>query len=369
MRICYVSHSTSHFTQPYVDYFTKRGHEVHLLSFLGQGLPGAINHRPPGGDVRPATRKLAYLRALPGVRRTLEALEPCVLHAHYVSSNGVLAAYSGVHPLVLSARGSDLHHVWNPIKRAALKYALRRADLVNPVSRAFEGTLAALGTPPARMLTLTHGVESSRFLIDRSRRSPGTIRITCTRNLRPHYNGLRIVQALAILSRRGVPFQFTFAAGGAQEGALRRAVADLGLARRVAFLGGYEQADLPSILASADIYVSASRSDGSSVSLLEAMASGAFPVVSDVAGNREWLTGQGDSLLFDPEDPNRLAERLRAAIEDDELRDRAVAVNRRTIAARGEREKNLADLAEVYRELLERKAATHEPRLSCNERR
>ena len=75
--------------------------------------------------------------------------------------------------------------------------------------------------------------------------------------------------------------------------------------------------DLPDMLAKADIYVSASRSDGTSLSLLEAMAAGAFPVVSDIPANREWLTGQGDGLLFDVDGDKMLADCLEKAIRDE----------------------------------------------------
>ena len=83
------------------------------------------------------------------------------------------------------------------------------------------------------------------------------------------------------------------------------------------------------------------------------MASGAFPVVSDEAGNREWLSGNGDSLLFDPSDENRLADCIHEAIRNGELRHAAVPINRSTVEDRGEREKNLASLERAYVKLWE----------------
>src|SRR5438093_6320855 len=109
MRICYISHSISHFTRPYVDYFSRLGHDVHLVSLLGDGLPNAVNHHPAGTNVDGRFRSLVYLWALPRVRRIARSLAPCVVHAHYLSSNGALGAYAECHPLVVSAHGSDLH--------------------------------------------------------------------------------------------------------------------------------------------------------------------------------------------------------------------------------------------------------------------
>jgi len=365
MRICYIAHSRSHFTRPYVDYFARQGHEVHLVSLLGPGLPNAVNHPPLRREPGPWVRHVAYLRALPTIRRIVRSLRPCLLHAHYLSSNGVCAAFSGGHPLVVSVRGSDLRGAWNPVRSAMLRYALARADIVNPVSRAFEGPLRSLGVPSAKMLILTQGVESRRFTAARPVHRTGPVRIVCTRDLRSVCNGARIVDALAILQERGVPFMFTFAAGGPQEPSLRRAAKRHGLGERVRFLGGYEQEELPAILEAADIYVSATLSDGASVSLLEAMSSGAFPVVSDIPGNREWLSGAGDALLFDPRDPAALARCLVHAMQDPELRRKAALINRVTIETRAERVTNLERLAGVYRDLWGRLTARARPALEA----
>ncbi len=353
MRICYISHSNSHFTRPYVDYFSRQGHDVHLVSLYGANLPNAVNHHPLAKPFDPEVQKLSYLWALPKVRTIVKSLRPCIVHAHYVSSNGCLAAFSDVHPFVVSARGSDLHDAWNPIRRAATRYALARADLVNPVSRCFERKLLSLGVPTEKMLTLTQGVDTARFGTNRSCRSPGPVRLLCTRSLSAHYNCFRIVRALSILKGRSVPFHFTFAAGGPEEAFLRREVARRGLTENVTFLGGYGQDELPPMLGQADVYVSATAFDGASISLLEAMASGLFPVVSDIPGNREWLTGHGDSLLFDPADERQLANCLSSAIQDNGLRQRAIQVNRQQVKLRGEREKNLAVLSESYQILID----------------
>jgi glycosyltransferase involved in cell wall biosynthesis len=52
------------------------------------------------------------------------------------------------------------------------------------------------------------------------------------------------------------------------------------------------------LLSQTDIYVSTSLYDGTSVSLLEAMGSGAFPIVTDIPSNREWISpGQNGFLV------------------------------------------------------------------------
>ena len=80
------------------------------------------------------------------------------------------------------------------------------------------------------------------------------------------------------------------------------------------------------------------------------MASGVFPVVTDIPGNREWLTGKGIACYFVVATFAKLAAGLRIAIENAGLRYAAVYVNRQRVRLYGERRKNLVRLAVVYEE-------------------
>jgi L-malate glycosyltransferase len=353
MRICYVSHSTAHFTAPYVDWFAGRGHEVHLVSLCRQDLENAINHHPWKGEFEPMGASWAYLWAIPGVRRAIRRIAPDIVHAHYVSSNGMMAAAAGVHPLVITAHGSDIHlALSHPVRRRAVRYALKRADLVNPVSRDLERKIAGLGLRRDRIFRSTLGIETKRFLSSKGPRRPGPCRIICTRWLLPVYQCDLIIRAAGLLAREGVEFELVFAASGSRQPDLVREVERLGLNDRVRFLGGFQPSDLPSLLADADIYVSASSTDGTSISLLEALAAGAFPVVTDIVANREWIDGNVDGLLFDVRSERGLAACLERAITDDALRAGAVEINRERVLAEGDRDVNMTRLAACYERLI-----------------
>src|SRR5262249_60205869 len=134
---------------------------------------------------------------------------------------------------------------------------------------------------------------------------------------------------------------------GAGGGWRRPAAGRLAAARlprdRVRFVGRLGPAELAGWLARADLYLSASRSDSTSQSLLEAMAAGALPVVSDITGNREWV-GEDESerkgdlgvaRLFAPADPAALAAAIERALADPVWGARARERNASVIAARG----------------------------------
>ena len=76
-------------------------------------------------------------------------------------------------------------------------------------------------------------------------------------------------------------------------------------------------------LPGADIYVSTSLYDGTSVSLLEAMGSGAFPVVTDIPANREWITNGENGFLVPVDEEKYLANRIIDAIRKPRLLERS----------------------------------------------
>jgi len=99
------------------------------------------------------------------------------------------------------------------------------------------------------------------------------------------------------------------------------------------------------------VYVSTSPAEGASVSLLEAIAAGCLPVVTDIPSNREWVTHEGNGLLFPAGDTAVLASCLEQAFVDDRLRDKAAIDGPKLVAERGSFAGHIEHLVRIYREL------------------
>jgi glycosyltransferase involved in cell wall biosynthesis len=136
-----------------------------------------------------------------------------------------------------------------------------------------------------------------------------------------------------------------------------RAQVDAGrLTDCVSFRGGYLPAELPQMLAESDVYVSASKWDGTSPALLEAMSAGVYPVVTDIPANREWLIGTTDGQLIPVGNSAAMMCALVYAIQNRGVREAARPLLQDRARTQGDRATNLARLESAYQELVARHA-------------
>lgn len=174
-------------------------------------------------------------------------------------------------------------------------------------------------------------------------RRAGGSRLLSVSSLLP---GKRVDVLIRALVSLPAEFVLRIAGGGPERQALERLVSSMGLSERVTFLGVLVPEALRREMATADLYVHASRAEGYPKSTLEAMAHGLPCVASDVAGSREILTGRG--LLFPYGDSEALARQVIRVTSDDGLYGE---VSR---AARAYSEgQTLERLGELYRHNLE----------------
>jgi glycosyltransferase involved in cell wall biosynthesis len=180
-------------------------------------------------------------------------------------------------------------------------------------------------------------------------------RVVCTRHQESVYANETIVEALALLRADALDVRATLLGGGALLEERRAQIRELGL-EDVVDLPGHQPPELVRrALQTASVYVSASTSDGASSSLLEAMACGLFPVVSAIPANLAWIEDGATGLLFEPGDTRGLAEALRRAALDADLRASAALRNRALVLREGNLTRNLSRMEA----LLERATEMH----------
>jgi glycosyltransferase involved in cell wall biosynthesis len=141
---------------------------------------------------------------------------------------------------------------------------------------------------------------------------PGERVVFTNRTWAPLYHVDVVLRGFARAHEADPSLRLAWAGGGPQADELRALASGLGIADVVHELGRLDSATMLDWLRSADLYVSASTSDGSSLSLMEAFAVGLPVVVTDLPSNREWVRDEEYGAVF----PTGSAEGLARALHD-----------------------------------------------------
>jgi glycosyltransferase involved in cell wall biosynthesis len=139
-------------------------------------------------------------------------------------------------------------------------------------------------------------------------------------NIEPRKNLERLLAAWTRLKRSGLPHQLVIAGPpGWGFRRLRRVAEDLGASSEVLFTGYVPEADLPSLLTLAEVFVFPSLYEGFGLPVLEAMACGTS-VVTSLNSSLEEI-GRGAAELVDPLDTERLEWAIERLTSDGERRE------------------------------------------------
>ncbi|HEY3216727.1 MAG TPA: glycosyltransferase family 4 protein [Candidatus Eisenbacteria bacterium] len=345
MRIATLANAAVVHTWRWVEYFRSRGHEVEVWS-LERG-PETLRAHSLG--VPPLPGFVRYPLAAPALARALARFDPDLVDAHFVPNYGLLAVLVARHPLSVAAWGSDLLLARGAAQRARAGFVLRRADLILADAENLARAARVLGAPEQRVRCIPWGIDLERFRPTGARDSG---LLLSTRRLEPIYDLKTLLAGVAPVLHRRVGTRLVIAGEGSQRRALESIAAATLPADRFQFVGTLDATSLAGWLARADLYLSASRSDSTSVSLLEAMASGAVPVVSDLEGNREWVQEGVGARLFRPGDPASLTQAVEAALDDPPWAERARAHNRSVAESRADGARGLARIESLFRSLV-----------------
>jgi glycosyltransferase involved in cell wall biosynthesis len=153
-----------------------------------------------------------------------------------------------------------------------------------------------------------------------------------TRNWFPTHSNRMILDALQRLHSQGIDIKCTFVGDGPELQESRRAFLKNSMNSNISFLGSKSPIEISHLMKTHEIYISASQSDGSSVSLMEALASGMICIVSNFPSNHEWIKDRYSGFLFQ----NGSEESLASTIKE------VLALDPQTLATIGKRARMVA---------------------------
>lgn len=292
-------------------------------------------------------------------------MRPDVLDGNWLTRDGgVFCSFSGYHPFLATAWGSDIlvEATKSRILRLFGKLTVRIADSVIVDSEVQRKAVIRLGCDSSKIYSFPWGIDLDIFRL-RKKTSPTkdlkqwgrkTKIIISTRNHFPIYGIEYLIRAIPLILEKVDYARFLIVGDGPLLTYYKALVKQMGIEDYVRFPGRVPQAALARLLNFADIYVSTSLSDGTSASLLEALATGLPTVVTAIPANREWIVHGRNGFLVPPSDSTALADSIVRLLESETLRSKMRHFNLRVAEERADWKINSRVLERCISNLLKR---------------
>jgi len=326
-KVAYVANNiTSIHDRRFLEKLSNTDLEIHAISFsLGHWnkeffeddveIPGVtyyhIHNQIPNINLLRRIPVLWFIVSFFYLYYKLFQIRPHIVHSGYATKSGFLAALTGYRPLISMPWGSDilLEPYYSYIKRSILRYTLYKSDFVCCDCQTVKQNIISLTSyNPERICVFPWGINLDKFQPSFSSRNEGPTVIS-TRKFDDLYGVSNLVQAIPEILHKHPDTKFILIGNG---GSLHKKFSDfinnLGIKDAVEIIAYVENEKIINYLHKSDIYISTSKSDGTSLSLLEAMAVGMPLVVTDIPANKEWVKQDFNGSFIKPDDSKSIVE-------------------------------------------------------------
>ncbi len=360
MKIAYLSRGNSIYDQYFLEKMVERGHEPHFISYYPDRryeVEGVKNYFYDYNTLH-RFRRFIILQTAWHLRKLLNVIKPDVLHTGWVQDHGLIGALSYFQPTISMPWGSDvlIRPYDSTVAMWKTRFTLRRADtIICDALSVKEQIIRLAGCQSDKIIVFPWGIDLKTF----RPASSGEVRkklgwedkqiLICTRNFDIRVHGVEyFIRSIPAVCRRLPDVRVILVGSGPLEHEYRKLVNELKIDDIVHFAGWLDKSQLAEHLNAADIYVSASLSDGTSCSLLEAMACALPVVVTDVPSYFEWVEDGVTGYIVPRKDEGRLVDALVALLENTGLQKEMGDRNLQIAGRRADWEKNFDILEKTY---------------------
>jgi len=363
MRVAFLAGANSIHAVRWIKYFAERGHEIIWISLAppideAQGLTKRVifyELKPsPLSDINGpfAIRYLPF--AVGQLKKILKSNAPNLIHVHSAGTYGLVGTLANFHPLVLTPWGTDIL-LTSALKKPLVKFIVKNADAYTCDGENTSKKLVELGAGKNKIHLIRFGTDVEKFrplAENRKQKIENRIRIISLRSLEPVYDIETLIKAAAIVVKQFTKVEFILAGGGSQKEYLQKLAENLNLMRfnLIRFVGKVNNEELPSLLQTADIYVSTALSDsGLSSSTAEAMATALPVIVTDSGDNREWVDSE---FVIPVKSPEVLAEKIITLIKNKNLAQKTGEKNREKIESENNYYIEMTKVEKLYEKVI-----------------
>ena len=373
MKICHIGNINCIHLQNIINHFQDEGHNNMLLSL---SRPSSLDRRESlNADVRvqyvgPCNGKrywspdfwLSRYSAARHVKQYVHEYTPDILHAYYITDSGLLGTYSGFHPFVIFAIGSDglIDLKKSHLKSLTIQHSIKTADRVLCYSKDLRDALCTNEHLKSKTKYIRNGVDCGTFkrtapdkdLMTSLRLDKKHKIIISLRNFAPVYNIDCLIKSVPDVVHAVPEARFLIIGEGVLEQELKELAKRTCAMEYIRFHPVIPNAHLPAYINLATVYVSTSISDGMSFSLLEAMACEKPVVATAIPANERVIEHKINGLLYEGGNPVDLGEKLVALLRNEKAHAKMGRQNRKHVLEQYNFSDFMENVAESFRQLI-----------------
>lgn len=227
--------------------------------------------------------------------RFMKKERPQVVHIHQINRLAYFATRAARKlkiPVVSTAWGSDvlLMPQKNKLNAAMVSYVLRHSMYVTADAQSMIDAMQQLVPNVTKYKHIQYGIELIKPVVKENI-------IFSNRFLTPLYRVAQIITYFKPFSDIHPDWKLVIASMGSDEAHLKSMVEAYSISEHVEFVGWLSKAENDMWYAKSKVYISIPSSDGTSVSVLEAMSAGCIPILSDLQVSKEWITHLKNGII------------------------------------------------------------------------
>jgi len=369
MRILYIGTSLPH-VRRFLKKFSDLDHEIHLITWDNFYFEGVKIHYLGGNN--PHFRKWSIFPTAVYVKSLINKIKPDIIHSHYLLPNSFYASFSGFHPHIASAWGSDVYCAPKKFFLAKMvRYALDKSDVILTTSMQLKKDIVSLGlaSPDKKIIQLDWGINTKQFSKKNSIEAKkikeyfglgGKFIVLNPRGLRSITGYPQSIKALSKIVKYHPDVVLVLLKGLPDENKsmvheINSLIKKHNLEKNILYLreklSQDEMSDLYNI---SDVLISIPPSDQFSGCVQEGMACGVIPVVSRLKVYEQYLKDGKNAFFVSRDNPDEIADKILYCARNPDLKERFYKINRKIIEENKDWNKNSKKIMALYEEMIKK---------------
>ena len=331
----------------------KRGHEIHVITSLDEGLPkescekGVDVHRLP----RIKVRFFGVFAFWIEIVRTVRKIKPDIVHVQSLSiaTPALISKRILEIPYLVWGRGTDVY-LPDWFTKLTAKIIMKNADSLLALTENMKQKMREMCDRDISVVP--NGIDLERFKISSGGKKGDSAKtIIFVGRLHPVKAVQYLIEAMAIIHQEMPDVKLVIVGDGAERSRLEELAERLDLKSCIQFAGQVPQERIPQVMHQADVFALPSLTEGFPVVLLEAMAAGLPIVATNVGGIPDIVEDGVNGYLVNAKSPDEMAEKILMLMQNSVMREK-ISANNREIAKRYGWDAVTAILERVYQNVL-----------------